>query len=221
VLDLLVFLLYILRVESDQPWFFYQVGLSQSLCKSSSPIFPLLFPHFPTQFEITRFEKSDLEKSHIWDVPCEIGQFWPTQLLIQVESIQPYSFFKQIGLNRINSNSCFNRIGVETAHSSVLCPTIGLSRPNQFFFTTIWIVPAQPDFSVLKIYLKLSQKATPLLTPTTDLGLSIRVCTFECVRLVTGTSSKKNWLVSWPIRVQAEGIPRVCQCDPPDQPPHP
>ena len=31
--------------------------------------------------------------------------------------------------------------------------------------------------------------ATPLMTLTTDLGLSIRVFMFEYVRLVTGTSS--------------------------------
>jgi len=31
--------------------------------------------------------------------------------------------------------------------------------------------------------------ATPLMTPTTDLGLSIRVFMFEYVRLVTATSS--------------------------------
>jgi len=35
--------------------------------------------------------------------------------------------------------------------------------------------------------------ATPLMTLTTDLGLSIRVSVFEYVRLVTGTSSWVSW----------------------------
>ena len=35
--------------------------------------------------------------------------------------------------------------------------------------------------------------ATPLMTLTTDLGLSIRDSIFEYVRLVTGTSSEVPW----------------------------
>ena len=117
-------------------WFFYQVGLRQSLFPSSGRS-PAPFPPF----------------SHsVWDQTFREVRSWgiahlrrpmrnrtifprPTQILMQVESIQPYSFLTQICLNRINSNSCFNRIGVETGHSSVFCPSIGLSRSNQNIFS--------------------------------------------------------------------------------------
>ena len=46
-----------------------------------------------------------------------------------------------------------------------------------------------PELDPMKIRLTRTVYATPLMTLTTDLGLSIRVSMFEYVRLVTGTSS--------------------------------
>ena len=39
--------------------------------------------------------------------------------------------------------------------------------------------------------------ATPLMTLTTNLGLSILISIFEYVRLVTGTSSQVPWYFEW------------------------
>jgi hypothetical protein len=45
----------------------------------------------------------------------------------------------------------------------------------------------------MKKWLTWTVYATPLMTLTTDLGLSVRVSMFEYVRLVTGTSSEVPW----------------------------
>jgi len=46
-----------------------------------------------------------------------------------------------------------------------------------------------PELNPIKRWLTWTVSATPLMTLTTDLGLSIRVSMFEHVRLVAGTSS--------------------------------
>jgi len=46
-----------------------------------------------------------------------------------------------------------------------------------------------PELDPMKRRLTWTVYATPLMTLTTDLGLSIRVSMFEYVRLVTGTTS--------------------------------
>jgi len=46
-----------------------------------------------------------------------------------------------------------------------------------------------PELDPMKGQLTWTVYATPLMTLTTDLGLSIRVSMIEYVRLVTGTSS--------------------------------
>ena len=46
-----------------------------------------------------------------------------------------------------------------------------------------------PELDQMKRRLTWTVYATPLMTFTTDLGLSIRVCMFKFVRLVTGSSS--------------------------------
>jgi len=50
-----------------------------------------------------------------------------------------------------------------------------------------------PELDPIKRRLTWMVYATPLMTLTTDLGLSIRVSVFEYVRLVTGTSSWVSW----------------------------
>ena len=50
-----------------------------------------------------------------------------------------------------------------------------------------------PELEPMKRRLTWTVYATPLMTLTTDLGLSIRVSMFEYVRLVTGTSSQVPW----------------------------
>jgi len=50
-----------------------------------------------------------------------------------------------------------------------------------------------PELDPMKRWLTWTVYATPLMTLTTDLGLSIRVSMFEYVRLVTGTSSWVPW----------------------------
>jgi len=50
-----------------------------------------------------------------------------------------------------------------------------------------------PELDPMNRRLTWTVYATPLMTLTTDLGLSIRVSMFEYVRLVTGISSQVPW----------------------------
>jgi len=74
-----------------------------------------------------------------------------------------------------------------------------------------------PELDPMKRRLTWTVYATPLMTVTIDLGLSIRVSTFEHVGWWLGPLPRSpgmgeggDWW-SWPMGVLAKGIPRGCQ----------
>ena len=98
---------------------------------------------------------------------------------------------------------------------------------TQYFLSynwaTSWDEPSDPWIlytvtTAHKRQLTSTVYATPLMTPTTDLGLSIRLSMFRVARdwwlghlpRSPGTGEGGDWW-SWPMGIKAEGMLRVCQ----------